>query len=287
MGLIPIPLSGVPSQSLGVGVSGASSGLTIQNDKLLSDSQVELRFIADFSLAKPMEAEDLDSDGLAQRTMMVKHRLESYKSEFQTTSSSSHDSILYWNCHGIGNNSSKRVLKDLCCSHRPSLVCILEPIVAFDSISARFWSSIGLHLVVLGAHECLGSRSPTMGSCEDFKSMIEDCNLIGIRSQGARFTWVRGCSSRTRVEWRLDRTLVSEGYITRWGDISCVALPRRFSDHCPFWIRLAESHISTSRPFHFQSMWVDHPEFMNLVRKRCWEIMGRDVILAVQDFFHS
>ncbi|KAK3199352.1 hypothetical protein Dsin_022767 [Dipteronia sinensis] len=97
--------------------------------------------------------------------------------------------------------------------------------------------------------------------------MIEDCNLIGVRSQGAHFTWVRGCSSRTRVERRLDRTLVSEGCTTCWLDISCVALPRRFSDHCPLWIQLDESQVSTSRPFRFQSMWVDHPEFMNLVRR--------------------
>ncbi|KAK3229892.1 hypothetical protein Dsin_001773 [Dipteronia sinensis] len=179
-------------------------------------------------------------------------------------------SILYWNCRV--NNSSKRVLSDLCCSHRPSLVCISELMVAFDSISARFWSSLCLHLVgmndrgglipsiwvfafdsisdpqivlcrkqyltvsisidslmhwytiiyastsasvrrvlwhslremagsfssswlvvgdineVLGAHECLGSRSPARGSCENFKSMIEDCNLISVRSQSAHFT---------------------------------------------------------------------------------------------------
>ncbi|KAK3198369.1 hypothetical protein Dsin_021784 [Dipteronia sinensis] len=260
-------------------------------------------------------------------------------------------SILYWNYRGIGNNSSKRVLSDLCCSHRHSLVCISEPLVAFDSISARFWSSLGLHLVgmndrgglipsiwvfacdsisdpqivlcdkqhlivsisigsmmywytfvyastsasvchvlwhslremagsfssswlvvgdfnaVFGAHECLGSRSPAKGSCKDFKSMNEDCNLIGVRSQGARFTWVRGRSSHTRVERRLDKTLVSEGYTTCWRDILCVALPRQFSDHYQLWIRLAESHVSTSRPFRFQSMWVDYPDFMNLVRK--------------------
>ncbi|KAK2662295.1 hypothetical protein Ddye_000869 [Dipteronia dyeriana] len=40
---------GVHSQSLGVGVLVASSGPTIQDDKLLSDSQAELRFIVDSS----------------------------------------------------------------------------------------------------------------------------------------------------------------------------------------------------------------------------------------------
>ncbi|KAK3221828.1 hypothetical protein Dsin_008853 [Dipteronia sinensis] len=50
------------------------------------------------------------------------------------------------------------------------------------------WLVVGDFNAVLGGHEYLGSRSPVRGSCEDFKSMIEDCNLIGVRSQGARFT---------------------------------------------------------------------------------------------------
>ncbi|KAK3229940.1 hypothetical protein Dsin_001821 [Dipteronia sinensis] len=75
---------------------------------------------------------------------------------------------------------------------------------------------VGDFNAVLGAHETLGSRSPTRGSCEDFRSMIEDCDLVGIRSQGTRFTWVRGRSTRTRVERRLDRVLVSDGCISYW-----------------------------------------------------------------------
>ncbi|KAK3212741.1 hypothetical protein Dsin_017447 [Dipteronia sinensis] len=196
------------------------------------------------------------------------------------------------------------------------------------------WLVVGDLNAVLGAHECLGCRSPARGSCEDFKSMIEDCNLIGVRSQGACFTWVMGRSSRNRVERRLDMTLVSEGCTTCWRDISCVALPYRFSNHCPLWIRLAESQSIPchGRPPHVVIDLIDqdlsivddivpslvsHEENSLLVAipsadvihdavfamdalsaprpdgfscrffQRCWEIVGRDVILAVQDFFHS
>ena len=58
-------------------------------------------------------------------------------------------SVLYWNCHGIGNESTRRALRDLCRLHHPSLVCIAEPMVVFTSISSGFWSSLGLHLVGL------------------------------------------------------------------------------------------------------------------------------------------
>ena len=41
---------------------------------------------------------------------------------------------------------------------------------------------------VLGANKSLGSCSPSQRSYEDFRLMIDDCDLIGICSQGARFT---------------------------------------------------------------------------------------------------
>jgi hypothetical protein len=68
------------------------------------------------------------------------------------------------------------------------------------SLVSSSWLVVRDFNAVLGAHEALGSHSPARGSCEDFKLMIEDCDLVGIRSQGARFTWVRGRSNRTRVE---------------------------------------------------------------------------------------
>ncbi|KAK1549712.1 hypothetical protein Q3G72_006607 [Acer saccharum] len=106
--------------------------------------------------------------------------------------------------------------------------------------------------------------------------MIEDCDLVGIRSQGARFTWVRGRSNRTRVERRLDRVLVSDGCISCWREISCVALPRICSDHCPLLVRLSDFEVSSQRPSRFQSMWLEHLDFIAIVRK-IWSspVMGR------------
>ncbi|KAK3212186.1 hypothetical protein Dsin_016892 [Dipteronia sinensis] len=128
----------------------------------------------------------------------------------------------------------------------------------------------------MGAHEALGSHSLAHGSCEDFRSIIEDCDLVGIRSQGARFTWVRGRSTRTKVESLLDRVWVSDGCISCWQEISCVALPRIRSDHFPLLIRLSEFEVSSHKPFQFQSMWFQHPDFIAIVH-RIWSspVVGR------------
>ncbi|KAK3193655.1 hypothetical protein Dsin_024965 [Dipteronia sinensis] len=300
VGWISIPLSGSPYVQRvcnvlpRVRVSIASYGPTIQNDRRivrdeinpsrdmrsessLSNSQAELHFIADSSWAKQVEADDLDSDGRFWSSLglhlvgmndigglipsiwvfscdaISDPQIVLYDKQHLTISISI-KSLMHWYTFVYASKSAS--------IHRVLWHSLREMAGSFSSS----WLVVGDFNPVLGAHECLGSRSPARGSCEHFKSMIEDCNLIGVQSQGARFTWVRGRSSHTRVERRLDRTLVSEGCATCWRDISCVALPHQFSDHCPLWIRLVEPQVSISRPFRFQSMWMDHPDFMNLVR---------------------
>ncbi|KAK2646291.1 hypothetical protein Ddye_021486 [Dipteronia dyeriana] len=129
------------------------------------------------------------------------------------------------------------------------------------------WLVLGDFNAVLGAHESLGLHSLAHSSCEDLKSVIEFCDFIGIRSQGARFTYAMSRYPCSRVERRLDRALDSEGCISCLCDISCEALSRRFLDHCLLVIRLSDIVNVSPRPFRFQSMWLDHPDIMALVRR--------------------
>ncbi|KAK3221689.1 hypothetical protein Dsin_008714 [Dipteronia sinensis] len=265
-----------------------------------------------------VEADDLDSHGLAQRTTMAKQPMVAFDSI----------SARFWSSlglHLVGMNDRDGLIPSIwvfaCDSiSDPQIVlCDKQHLTVSISIgSLMHWytfvyASTSTSFWVLMS---LGFRSPARGSCEDFKSMIEDCNLIGVRSQGAHFTWVRVCSSRTRVERILNRTLVSEGCTTCWRDISCVALPRRFSDHCPLWIQLAESQdLSTVDEIvpslvsqEENSLLVAIPSadvicdavfamdalsalgpagFSGRFFQCCWEIVSRDVILTVPDFLHS
>ena len=55
-----------------------------------------------------------------------------------------------------------------------------------------------------------------------------------------------------------------------------MALPRICSDHCPLLVRLSDFEVSSHRPFRFQSMWLEHPDFIAIVR-RIWSshVVGR------------
>lgn len=57
--------------------------------------------------------------------------------------------ILYWNIRGIANLDSKFELSNICRSHKPDFLCISEPMVQFDVISAIFWSSLNMQLVAV------------------------------------------------------------------------------------------------------------------------------------------
>ena len=55
--------------------------------------------------------------------------------------------IIYWNCRGFENRATQRVLFNYCRSLHPSLVCLAEPKVVFESICSSFWRSVNLSFV--------------------------------------------------------------------------------------------------------------------------------------------
>lgn len=42
--------------------------------------------------------------------------------------------LIYWNVRGIGNASTQEALKTLCHKHKPSFLCLAEPMVEFAKV---------------------------------------------------------------------------------------------------------------------------------------------------------
>ncbi|KAK3193450.1 hypothetical protein Dsin_024760 [Dipteronia sinensis] len=200
-------------------------------------------------------------------------------------------SALYWNCHGIGNGSSRRVLRDLCLLHRPSLVCIAKPMVVFTSISSGFSPSLGLQLVGLNDRGGLLSTIWVF-ACDSFSDAQIVCFheqqltvSVTVNSWFHFYTFVYTSASAVvrRSLWQSFQDLVSL-VSSSWlvvGDFNAILGAHeslglrspahssckdfRFLDHCPLVIRLSDIENVSPRPFRFQSMWLDHPDFMALV----------------------
>lgn len=85
---------------------------------------------------------------------------------------------------------------------------------------------------ILGAHERRGGLAPQRIACDDFRSFIADLSLVEVPMSGLHFSW----SSRRSlglVESKLDRALVSEGFMGLWSHVAARLLPRCCSDHAP------------------------------------------------------
>ncbi|KAL6139472.1 hypothetical protein ACLB2K_057776 [Fragaria x ananassa] len=130
------------------------------------------------------------------------------------------------------------------------------------------WMAIGDFNSVLGSHECMGGQLPIRSSCEDFRSVTELCNFAHMDTTGAFYTWARGRGSN-HIERRLDRALCDTCWNDSWQESSCIAIPRVVSDHNALLFSAKKSCIGGPKPFKFQSMWLLHSSFQDLVAN-CW-----------------
>ena len=125
------------------------------------------------------------------------------------------------------------------------------------------WMVIGDFIVVLGAHEKSGGSSPSSLSCTDFQSMTYTCDFVHLDTPGLYFTWSNGWSIGGHIERCLDRSLCDTNWFETWPYTSCMALPRVVSDHCPLIFSALKLSQGGRKPFRFQSMWLQHPNFLS------------------------
>ncbi|GAU42391.1 hypothetical protein TSUD_296890 [Trifolium subterraneum] len=105
---------------------------------------------------------------------------------------------------------------------------------------------------------CLSERS-------EFSLFIEAMEVIDIPVLGKKFTWFNSNGSTMR---RLDRFLLSEGFIHKGGISNQWIGDHDISDHCPIWLECSILNWGP-KPFKFNNCWVNHPEFLDLV-KNIW-----------------
>jgi hypothetical protein len=99
-----------------------------------------------------------------------------------------------------------------------------------------------------------------------FNNFIAGMELVEIPLFGRTFTWSHpnGVSMS-----KLDRFLLSEGWVDTWTNPVVWALPRDVSDHCPIILRYNDVDWGP-RPFRFKNFWLENSSFKDMVSK-VWE----------------
>ncbi|XP_057730108.1 uncharacterized protein LOC130945406 [Arachis stenosperma] len=104
-------------------------------------------------------------------------------------------------------------------------------------------------------------------SAEDFKSWIQDMNLVDLPLTDWKFTWFRGNSCS-----RIDRVLVSLEWLEEFSDAHLRGGPRGLSYHCPLIVE-GRKLRGGPRPFRSLYSWFTHDGFLRMVKEE-WRGLG-------------
>ncbi|XP_057423791.1 uncharacterized protein LOC130717555 [Lotus japonicus] len=110
----------------------------------------------------------------------------------------------------------------------------------------------------------------------EFNDFIDEMELLDIPLLGRKFTWVRPNGLQMS---RLDRFLISPGWLNRWPDYVQEVLQRDILDHCPLLFKRVNQNWGP-KPFRVLNCWFDDPRFQAFVGDSWREIQveGRGII---------
>ncbi|XP_058763385.1 uncharacterized protein LOC131636808 [Vicia villosa] len=144
------------------------------------------------------------------------------------------------------------------------------------------WCVAGDFNEVLRKEERIGECcNRNRGGMEDFRSFVEEMELIDISCVGGKYTWFR---DNGKSMSRLDRFLLTKKLIESWEVVDQRIDNRDISDHAP--IRLNVGKIDWGpKPFCFNNSWLKHEDFNDFVEKE-WkklEVRGRGTLCFMKN----
>ena len=109
------------------------------------------------------------------------------------------------------------------------------------------------------------------------------CRMIDIGFSRTRFTWSNQRPLTHLIQERIDRVFVNAEWNDLFPEVSIQHLERAHSDHCPVLLCLNKSQdVKLLRPFQFQPMWLNHPDFLGVMRE-AWANPTR-LVVAISTF---
>jgi hypothetical protein len=148
-----------------------------------------------------------------------------------------------------------------------------------------------------GGEWCIGSdfnavlhRSERKGSSVDnrirertlFNRFVEEMEVVDVPVLGKKFSWF---SADGKAMSRIDRFLLSDGFISTFGISGQWIGDRDISDHCPIWL-LASTVDWGPKPFKVINDWLEHPEFLPFVDKmwKSFDVKGKKAFVLIEKF---
>eukprot|EP00253_Pinus_taeda_P016264 PITA_16264 len=102
---------------------------------------------------------------------------------------------------------------------------------------------------------------------EAFTDFIETVKLVDIHPKSGLFTWNNRRGGDRLIASRLDRFLISESIIMDGIIAESDILPSGGSDHWLISLIVEVQGTPRNKPFRFENFWLDHPNFLEMVKK--------------------
>jgi hypothetical protein len=99
-----------------------------------------------------------------------------------------------------------------------------------------------------------------------FNRFVEEMEMIDVPVLGKKVSWV---SADGKSMSRLDRFILSDGFITKFGIIGQWIGNRNIFDHCPIWL-YASAKNWDPKPFRAINGCLEHPDFLVFLES-CWK----------------
>uniref|UniRef100_A0A2N9IBY2 Reverse transcriptase domain-containing protein n=1 Tax=Fagus sylvatica TaxID=28930 RepID=A0A2N9IBY2_FAGSY len=107
---------------------------------------------------------------------------------------------------------------------------------------------------------------PNHARISEYRDCMNRCNMIDLGFSGPKYTWSNLHDISSLIMQRLDRAWANPSWNVLFPDALVTHLLRFHSDHCPILLSLSRNSVcNLPRPFRFESMWLSHPDFMNVV----------------------
>lgn len=120
-----------------------------------------------------------------------------------------------------------------------------------------------------------------------FNEMLSNCCLTNLGFSGPRFTWTNLRQTGGLIQERLDRAVANPSWRLMFPNAELRHLPRVHSDHCPVLLDFNPRRIvGRQKPFRFETMWLSHPTFENVVIQS-WEEGGHVLQNSIDIFCHK
>jgi len=120
--------------------------------------------------------------------------------------------------------------------------------------------------MILTLEEKTGGTKRLGQESGNFKTLIDQLNLVDIETRNGIFTWSNRRSGHQHVACCLDRFLVTETLLEGDPALEANIMPKLGSEHWPIVFSLDPGNIPRPKPFHFETFWLSHPDFHQLAQ---------------------